>query len=62
MVLKIVLLILGALALIINFRAKWVLETLFKQDEPSLEMLLKVKYSALALAVLIFIAAFALVR
>ncbi len=54
---KIAALILGLIALIMTFRAKWIVETVFKK-EPIEGMVLRVKYIALALAVIAFLTVF----
>ncbi len=54
---KIAALILGLIALVMTFRAKWIVETVFKK-EPIEGMVLRVKYIALALAVIAFLTVF----
>lgn len=58
---KIAALILGFIALVMTFRAKWIVEKVFKK-EPIEGMVLRVKYIALALAVIAFLAVFILIR
>ena len=62
MAVKIIAVVIGVIAVLLTFRVKWVLKTFFKTDEPSLDMQLKVKYTALALAVIAFITVFAFAR
>ncbi len=54
---KIAALILGLIALVMTFRAKWIVENVFKK-EPIEGMVLRVKYIALALAVIAFLTVF----
>ncbi len=54
---KIAALILGLIALVMTFRAKWIVEKVLKK-EPIEGLVLRVKYIALALAVIAFLAVF----
>lgn len=58
---KIAALVIGIIALILTFRTKLVIERVLKK-EPTEEMVLRVKYIALALAAVVFITVFILVR
>ena len=58
MIIKIIALLIGLVAVFLTFRVKWVLSAIFRISEPSLETILKVKYVALALAVIAFLAVF----
>ncbi|MCD8180998.1 MAG: hypothetical protein LUF26_05905 [Firmicutes bacterium] len=58
---KIAALVIGIIALILTFRTKLVIEKVLKK-EPTEEMVLRVKYIALALAAVVFITVFILVR
>ncbi len=55
MVIKIIAVVLGISALLLTFRVDWVLKTFFHNDDPSLEDRLKIKYIALAIAVIAFV-------
>ncbi len=46
----------GIAALLLTFRVDWVLKTFCKIDEPSINDRLKIKYIALAIAVVAFAA------
>lgn len=54
MVIKVIAVILGIAALLLTFRVDWVLKTFFKVEEPELNDRLKIKYIALAVAVVAF--------
>ncbi len=54
---KIAALVLGLVALVMTFRAKQIVERIFKK-EPEEGMVLRVKYIALALAVIAFLTVF----
>lgn len=54
LVIKIIAVLLGAAALLLTFRVDWVLKTFCKIDEPDINDRLKVKYIALAIAVIAF--------
>ncbi|MDO5396642.1 MAG: hypothetical protein Q4G33_01815 [bacterium] len=55
MVIKIISVLMGIAALLLTFRVDWVLRTFCKNNEPNLNDRLKVKYIALAIAVLAFV-------
>ena len=57
MVIKAVLFILCAIVLIVLYRTKAVLKMFFKNEEPSEELLLRIKYILLVVATILFIAA-----
>ncbi len=57
MVIKAVLFILCAIVLIVLYRTKAVLKMFFKIEEPSEELLLRIKYILLVVATILFIAA-----
>lgn len=54
---KIAALVLGLIALVMTFRAKWIVENVLKK-EPIEGLVLRVKYIALALAVIAFLTVF----
>lgn len=56
MVIKIISVLMGIAALLLTFRVDWVLKTFCKIDEPSINDRLKIKYIALAIAVVAFAA------
>ncbi len=58
MIVRILALALGLFALLLNFRSKYFIEKFTKQTEPPEGMVLRVKYAALALAVIAFLAVF----
>ncbi|MCC8160518.1 MAG: hypothetical protein LIO53_04265 [Oscillospiraceae bacterium] len=58
---KIAALVIGLIALILTFKTKLVIEKVLKR-EPTEEMVLRVKYIALALAVIAFLSVFILAR
>ena len=60
MIVRILALALGLFALLLNFRSKFFLEKLLKQTEPSPEAVMRVKCTALVLAVIAFLAVFLL--
>lgn len=54
MVIKIISVLMGVAALLLTFRVDWVLRTFCKNNEPDLNDRLRVKYIALAVAVVAF--------
>lgn len=58
MVIKIIAAVLGIAALLLTFRVDWILKKLFANTEPTAEDRLKIKYIALAIAVIAFILVF----
>ena len=58
---KIAALVVGLIALFMNFRAKFIIEKVLKK-EPVEGLVLRVKYIALALAVIVFLTVFILGR
>lgn len=58
MALKITALVLGALALFVNFRARFILEKVFKKDNCDGQTILKLKLAALVIAVIDFLMVF----
>lgn len=55
LVIKIISVLMGVAALLLTFRVDWVLKTFCKNNEPDLNDRLRVKYIALAVAVIAFI-------
>ncbi len=60
-VIKIVAVIVGVMAVFMTFKAKFIIEKLFKKQADE-RMILRVKYAALALAVIAFLSVFILVK
>lgn len=60
-VIKIAAVIVGVMAVFMTFKAKFIIEKLFKKQADE-RMILRVKYAALALAVIAFLAVFILVK
>lgn len=60
-VIKIAAVIVGVIAVFMTFKAKFIIEKLFKKQADE-RMILRVKYAALALAVIAFLAVFILVK
>lgn len=58
---KIAAVLVGAISLFMTFKAKLVIEKVLKKDADE-RMVLRVKYAALALAVIAFLAVFILVK
>ncbi len=56
MIIKIIAVVLIIIALLLTFRVDWVLRTFFKNEEPTIDDRLKIKYAALGIAVIVFIA------
>ena len=54
LVIKIISVLMGVAALLLTFRVDWVLKTFCKNNEPDLNDRLRVKYIALAVAVVAF--------
>lgn len=61
MIIKIAAFIIGLIAIVLTFKAELILEKVFKK-EPTPGLVLRVKYVALALAVIAFMAVFILGR
>lgn len=61
MIIKITAFIIGLIAIVLTFKAELILEKVFK-EEPTQGLVLRVKYIALALAVIAFMAVFILGR
>lgn len=55
MAVKIIAALLGIIALLLTFRVDWILKRFFNNDNPSVEDRLKIKYMALAIAVIAFV-------
>ena len=58
MVIKVVAIVLALIALMLNFRGKWILETFLKKDTPSQNLLLGMKFTALIIAIIAFVLVF----
>lgn len=58
---KIAAILIGLIALVLTFKAKPIIEKVFRK-EPTEGMVLRVKYTALGLAIVDFLAVFILVR
>ena len=56
MIIKIIAVVMIIIALLLTFRVDWVLRTFFKKEEPTMDDRLKIKYAALGIAVIVFIA------
>lgn len=58
MVIKVVAIVLALIALMLNFRGKWILETFLKNNTPSQNLLLGMKFTALIIAIIAFVLVF----
>ena len=58
LVIKVVAIVLALIALMLNFRGKWILETFLKKDTPSQNLLLGMKFTALIIAIIAFVLVF----
>ncbi len=58
MIIKIIAIVLAFIAIVLNFRVKWFLTTVFKTDSPSQDTILRTKLVALAIAVAAFLLVF----
>ena len=56
MIIKIIAVVMIIIALLLTFRVDWVLRTFFKKEEPTMDDRRKIKYAALGIAVIVFIA------
>ena len=58
LVIKVVAIVLALIALMLNFRGKWILETFLKNNTPSQNLLLGMKFTALIIAIIAFVLVF----
>ncbi len=58
MVIKVIAIVLALIALMLNFRGKWIMETFLKKDTSSQNLLLGMKFAALIIAIIAFVLVF----